>query len=116
MTNIDSKFQTVCEHARHTVLLQTIADTLEWDERTGMPIGGGEYRVTQVSTLRAMAHSHLTEPRFGEQLRELLPSIDGEDKHGDVATTVRLLLRDWERDSKLPVDLVKRISQATVRG
>jgi len=116
MTNMDSKFKAVCDHARHAALLQSIADTLEWDERTGMPIGGGDYRVTQVSMLRAMVHSHLTEPRFGEQLRELMPTINGEDEHSDIATTVRLLLRDWERDSKLPVDLVKRISQATVRG
>jgi len=116
MTNMDSKFNAVCDHARHAALLQSIADTLEWDERTGMPIGGGDYRVTQVSMLRAMVHSHLTEPRFGEQLRELMPTINGEDEHSDIATTVRLLLRDWERDSKLPVDLVKRISQATVRG
>ncbi len=115
-TNIMAKFEAVCEHARHATLLQTIADTLEWDERTGMPVAGGDYRAAQVSMLRAMNHAHLTQPSFGNDLQELLPSIDGQDAQGDKATTIRLLLRDFERNCKLPVELVKRISQATVRG
>lgn len=109
-------FQQVCDHVRHAALLQSIADTLEWDERTGMPIAAGDYRATQVSTLRAMTHSHLTDPRFGESLQSLENAIATEEPHSDVASTVRELLRDWKRNSKLPVDLVERLSKATVRG
>lgn len=81
-----------------------------------MPVAGGDYRAAQVSMLRAMNHAHLTQPSFGNDLQELLPLIDGQDAQGDKATTIRLLRRDFERNCKLPVELVKQISQATVRG
>jgi carboxypeptidase Taq len=116
----ETRFAKVCEHARHAAILQSIADALEWDERTGMPSQASEYRAVQVSTMRAMNHEHLTSPSYGELLQELaqeLPSTEhATDPHSDVASTVRGLLRDWQRNCKLPVDLVRRTSEATVRG
>jgi carboxypeptidase Taq len=120
----DEAFESVCAHARHAAILQSVADALEWDERTGMPIQGSEYRATQVSTLRAMCHTHLTDPSYGEQLQILaqkLPETSDSkhgslNQHGDVACTIRGLLRDWQRNCKLPVELVRRTSEATVRG
>ena len=108
--------KTVCDHMRHAALLQSVADTLEWDERTGMPIKAGEYRATQVSTLRAMTHSHLTDPRFGEWLHLLSETTDQAEPHCDETSLVRELVRDWQRNCRIPVDLVERLSAATVRG
>ncbi len=111
------RFHSVCEHARHGALLGSIADTLEWDEQTGMPHQAGDYRAAQVSTLRAMKHRHMTDAEYGEQLQELAQSLGDElDSHEDQPTTIRCLLSDFERHCKLPVDLVEAISQATVRG
>ncbi len=109
-------FRAICKHARHAALLQSIADTLEWDERTGMPIAAGDYRAEQVSTLRAMTHEHLTKPCYGEWLESASQAIGDQDPHSHEATTVRELLRDWKRNCRLPVDLVKRMSEATVKG
>ncbi|WP_231612472.1 carboxypeptidase M32 [Novipirellula galeiformis] len=110
------QFEFVCEHARGAMLLQTIADTLEWDERTGMPIAGGDYRATQVSTLRGMVHHRRTDAKYGETLQSLSENLVHEDPAGDVAATVRGLLRDWKRNHRLPQDLVERTSRATVKG
>ncbi len=109
-------FDSVCDCAREAALLQSAADTLEWDERTRMPLAAGDYRALQVSTLRAAVHRLKTDSRYGDQLQQLCEQAADEDPHGDVAATVRLLRRDWDRDCKLPTDLVQRIAAATVRG
>ena len=96
-------------------MLQSAADALEWDERTGMPLAAGEYRADQVSTLRAIAHRIRTDPAYGDDLQQLMDS-NGEDPHGDIGATIRGLHRDWQRDRKLPAKLVERTAQAAVRG
>ncbi|MEM9644031.1 MAG: carboxypeptidase M32, partial [Planctomycetota bacterium] len=110
------KFESVCQHAREAMVWHTIADTLEWDERTGMPLGGGEYRAQQVSTVRSRAHELRTDARYGDELESLSQSLDGLDPHGHEAATVRELHHEFGRDSKLPGDLVRELSLATVRG
>ncbi len=109
-------FDATCQHARQAMLLHSAADTLEWDERTGMPIAAGDYRAEQVSILRAQTHKLRTEAKFGEHLAQLSEQIGDEDPSEDVASTVRELRRDFERNSKLPTELVERISKATVVG
>ncbi|QDT05932.1 Thermostable carboxypeptidase 1 [Rubripirellula lacrimiformis] len=98
------------------MVLQTTADTLEWDERTGMPVGAGSYRATQVSTLRGMVHELRTAESYGDDLCQLVEAFSDDDPHSDSAATVRELHRDWSRDRKLPTDLVRRTSQATIGG
>ncbi|TWT70175.1 carboxypeptidase M32 [Crateriforma conspicua] len=112
----DRIFADVCDHARKAAMLQTIADTLEWDERTGMPSAAGEYRAQQVSTLRAQVHRLRTDAKYGEQLATLSEQAAALPPHGDHAATIRELNVDFRRDSKLPEDLVQRLSLATVRG
>ena len=109
-------FESVCAMAREAMMLHATADTLEWDERTGMPIAAGEYRASQVSTLRALVHQRRTDNRYGEQLQALMEEVAGEDPHGEAAATVRGLHRDWLRDKKLPTALVEKTAEATVLG
>ncbi|TWU60619.1 Thermostable carboxypeptidase 1 [Rubripirellula tenax] len=96
--------------------LQTAADTLEWDERTGMPVGGGDYRAEQVSMLRGLVHEIRTGKGYGDDLCRLLDDVAGDEPHSDTAATVRELHRDWDRDRKLPTPLVRKMSEATVKG
>ncbi|MEM6454793.1 MAG: carboxypeptidase M32 [Acidobacteriota bacterium] len=111
-------FESVCETARQAMLFHSAADALEWDERTGMPTAGGAYRAKQVSLLRSSAHRLRTGADYGDSLNELAGKIADVDidPHDDVAATVRELHRDFQRDRKLPLELVSRVSLATVRG
>jgi len=109
-------FESVCDQARRAMLLQTAADTLEWDERTGMPVGAGDYRASQVSALQTLAHQLRTESSYGQNLQQLLEENSSEDPHSDVAATIRELHRDWDRDRKLPDDLVKKTAEARILG
>lgn len=95
-------------------MLTSIADTLEWDERTRMPHAAGQYRAQQISMMRASAHEIRTASEYGEQLASIAESDETLDFESSAA--IKELKRDWDRDSKLPVDLVRRISEATVRG
>ncbi|MGI9470747.1 MAG: carboxypeptidase M32 [Rubripirellula sp.] len=116
MSVSQERFESVCAQAREAMMLHSTADTLEWDERTGMPIAAGEYRASQVAMLRALVHQRRTDQTYGESLQHLMGELGDEDPHGEIASTVKGLHRDWQRDKKLPTSLVERTAQATVRG
>ena len=109
-------FQTICGQAREAALLHSAADTLEWDERTRMPPAAGDYRAQQVSALRAAVHRLKTDSQFAEDLQTAIDQLGDEDPHSDAASTIRMLHRDWQRDRKLPTELVERVAGTTVRG
>jgi carboxypeptidase Taq len=110
------RFESVCETARQAMLMQTIADTLEWDGQTGMPPKAGDYRADQVSVLRGEVHGKRTGAEYGEHLNELVDASKSLEPHSDVATTIRELHRDYDRNRRLPSKLVRATSQATVRA
>jgi carboxypeptidase Taq len=109
-------FQFVCESAKQAALLSTAADTLEWDERTGMPHSAGDYRAEQVSYLRGLAHQKLTDGRYRESLQELLEQISNETASIPFAITISKLHRDLQRNAKLTTQLVEQMAASTVRG
>ncbi len=96
--------------------LQTAADTLEWDERTGLPHAAGEYRASQVASLRSIVHSIRTDTAYGDDLTWLMEHATDHDPNSDIRATIECLHRDWDRDRKLPNELVQRTAEATVRG
>ena len=109
-------FQQLCEHFREIALLQSTADALEWDERTGMPLAAGDYRAEQVTLLRGMVHQRRTDPRIEDWLDELADWPAANDPASDNGATLRRLREDYRRDRRLPQELVEAISRATVHG
>ena len=116
MTVDTTLLEAVCRQAREAMLLHSVADTLEWDERTGMPVAAGEYRATQVAALRKRVHELRTDRQYGDRLDQLSDQIGDEDPHSETNATIRELRRDWQRDRKLPAELVEQMTTATVRG
>jgi len=111
-----AQFDAVCETAKRAAVMHTAADTLEWDERTGMPHKAGAYRAEQVAALRSEVHRIRTDSEYGDALAELEAGLDDLDPRSDTASTVRELHRDYERNRRLPADLVRTLALATVRG
>ncbi len=60
-------------------------------------------------------HRLRTDAGYGDRLQQLAQCVS-DDPHSDVGGTVLSLLRDWQRDRKLPTELVEKISIASVRG
>ena len=113
MSSFDQDYLFVCETARKAMIYQTSAETLEWDERTGMPPHGGDYRAQQVAALRGHAHQLRTGARYGEALERLSDQTAGSVLE---ATNVRELRRDYQRDQRLPQELVESASEMIVKG
>lgn len=109
-------FARVIEHVRDTSLLETTSSVLEWDERTGMPEEGGEFRAAQVTFLSGLIHTRRTEKWLGDALEKLAESDLYQDNHSEKGSTIRGLKKDYDRNVKLPEDLVKAIAKATVVG
>lgn len=115
MTDQDT-FEWLRSHFQEIALLQSTADTLEWDERTGMPPAAGSYRAEQVTLLRGMIHRRRTDPRVGESLDALRQSDLAADPHSDQGATIDRLHEDYLRDVRLPQALVESLARATVIG
>lgn len=115
-TDYQQQFDSLVSHLRETTLLQTAADTLEWDERTGMPASAGDYRADQVTLLRGMVHKRRTDRQIGDWLESLTQWDQAADPTSDIGATIHRLREDFERDCLLPQDLVEAISRATVKG
>lgn len=109
-------FDELLTYVRETSLLQTTADLLEWDERTGMPVQGGEYRARQVTLLRGMIHERRTSATLGKWLAQLQDAFAADESTSPRRSAIARMREDFERDCRLPRTLVESLATATVRG
>lgn len=115
MTEKRQRLSDIYDIARQAAIYTSAADTLEWDERTGMPIAGGDHRAAQVAALRTHAHAIATDPGFGDLLSQSDDELDVAPESVD-AGNLRLLRRDFDQQSKLPSDLVHQTATLTSKG
>jgi carboxypeptidase Taq len=99
-----------------TAMLEAAVALLEWDDRTYLPSRGGAYRAEQTTLLSGMIHRRLTDPWLGEKLQALSTSDLMGDPHSPTAASIRVMLKDFRRNSRLPVELVEATTKATVLG
>ncbi len=116
MSNAAAIYEEVCLCARRIAALNSVEELLGWDERTKMPLAGGEYRAEQSTILAGLIHQRWTDPKFGEQLDEL--SADGltADPHSGAGVVVRRLKRQRDKRIKLPQSLVEELARTAVLG
>jgi carboxypeptidase Taq len=113
-----SQFEALKAHATETGYLLSSAALLEWDQQTKLPPAGGGYRSEQIAHLAKLIHERETDPKLGQLLDELseLPEVSSGDPSSDMATTVRELKRKYDRQVKVPGDLVQAIARASSSG
>lgn len=109
-------FQQLCTYARETALLHSVASVLEWEEQTYMPPAAGEYRSDQLSMLAMMTHERATAPQVGEWLDALAGSELATDRDNPAEAVIREMRRSYDRQTKLPKQLVAALARATSRG
>ena len=108
----DSKtYQELCRHAREAKQLESVLQLLEWDEQTKLPHAGGAYRAEQIAHLARLLHEKQTAPQVGQWLDELSSADVAGDPSGDAAAIVRLLKRDYDKKTCLPVALVEELAR-----
>lgn len=86
---------------------------LEWDQASFMPPKGGEARAKVVGTIARLGHDMLIEPELGDLITEL--ETDGSLNPIQVAS-VRILKRERDKATKVPVRLVTELKESEMRG
>lgn len=87
-----------------------VQSLLGWDQETMMPPKGAAARAEQLALMAGIVHEKQTSDELGELITQL------EAEGGDdpvVQTNVREMRRLFNRETKLPVELVKEIARAT---
>jgi carboxypeptidase Taq len=97
------------EHVERMTYVGDAAGVLTWDQQVMMPDAGTPARAKQTSALSTYRHELLTDDRLADWLDDLEDSgLDDERE-----AVVREVRRKHERASRVPEDLVERISEAT---
>jgi carboxypeptidase Taq len=104
----------IFELAREHALIDSAASTLGWDQETFMPSAGNDHRAAQLSWLSAKAHALATSDDWKRALEEAEAANDGADL--TLSGNLREMRRQFDRATKLSVELVARESEATSLG
>jgi carboxypeptidase Taq len=86
---------------------------LGWDQQTYMPPGGAENRGHQLATLQQIAHTKFVSDEIGKLLDNLEPFAAQLDPDSFDACLVRVTRRNYEKETKLPVEWVAEFALTT---
>ncbi len=99
-----------------TAKLEGAVALLEWDDRTYLPGRAGGYRAEQITLLSGLIHRRRTDPHLGERLQSLIDSPLTESPHSPIGASILKLWKDYQRQVRLPVELVEATAKATALG
>lgn len=101
----------IFERAREVSLIESAGAVLGWDQETGLPADGAGHRAAQLAWLSARAHELATSEDWRRDLEAAEDLLDGADER--TRANVRELRREFDRATRLSVDLVSRASRAS---
>ncbi len=113
---MNPKFQELQTRLNEIYDLQAAASLLSWDQQTYMPPGGAEARAQQRSTLARLAHEKLVCDEIGQLLDSLEAALPGLDYDSYEASLIRVTRRRYDRERKIPADLVAGLARARSLG
>ena len=114
-TTTKTAYEALIEASQEASVLGSVAELIGWDQETMMPPGGAEYRAQQQALLARLHHERITDPHIRELLEECESSMDL-DIDTPEATNVRELRRDYDREVKLPSELVTELAATASAG
>ena len=97
------------DRQREIKLLGGVNALLGWDQETYMPPKAGEVRSEQLALLAGLIHDRFVSPEIGSLLSELERS----KLEPEPAANVRETRRFYDRETKLPKELVAEIARTT---
>lgn len=107
-----SAYAQLIARVKRMTALRDAAEVLGWDQQTMMPPGGVEARAAQFAALSAVSHESLVSPETGR----LLSEAEREAKLPDERAVLRELRFSYDRETRVPVEHVERMSVAAARG
>jgi carboxypeptidase Taq len=109
-------YDKLIEYTKQTSVLSSAASVLAWDRETYMPPKAAAHRAEQMALLAGMIHDRETAPEIEEWLSAVETEPIDTDPHSVPATNVRELRRSYDKQVKIPKDLVEAISRTTTLG
>lgn len=108
-TDPQTAYARLVERQREIKLLGGVNALLGWDQETYMPPKAGEVRSEQLALLAGLLHDRFVSPEIGSLLSQLEKSkLDPEP-----AANVRETRRAYDRETKLPKELVSELARTT---
>jgi carboxypeptidase Taq len=104
------KMKRLVELDRQRTLFSHIGALLGWDQETYMPKNAIEERSEQLALIAELAHEKAVDPEIGGLLADLeaSPGLEAHEK-----AYVRVARREYDRETKLPAELVTEMARAT---
>jgi carboxypeptidase Taq len=110
------KYGRLEELLAEVVGLRRAASLLHWDQQTMMPKAGAAARGNHMAVLGKVAHEKFTSPEVGKLLEDLRAHEASLPYDSDEAGAIRVARRGYEKATRLPPDLVVRLSRASTEG
>ena len=98
-------FEALAAHDRETCALEQVMGRLRWDQEVMMPRGAGAQRAEEMAALETVLHARRSDTRIGDWLA----AAEAPDAAG--AALLRLIRRDFDRQSRVPLDLAAEIAR-----
>lgn len=98
----------IFEKARELATIQSAAAVIGWDQETYLPTAATEHRAAQLAWLSARAHELATSEAWKRDLEAAEAANTGDDV--GLSANLRELRREFDRATKLPVEVVARAS------
>ena len=96
--------------------LEHTAALLDWDQQTFMPVNAEPDRVAQLTTLAGVIHEKKTSPEFAALLERAEKECAGFPADSLESCLIRRLRRDFEKQTRVPSELVKQLAETSGRA
>ncbi len=106
-------YDELVKRCREISLLGSTASVLYWDQHTYMPPAGTAHRADQLGLLSRLTHEMFTDPHIDELLATVEQSDLVKDPETPEAANIRELRYQYDKQTKLPKELVEEITRTT---
>jgi len=106
-------YNELVKRCKEISVLGSTASVLYWDQHTYMPPAGTPFRADQLGQLSRMTHEMFTDPKTNELLSEVEQSDLVKDEESPEAANIRELRYLYDKQTKLPKELVEEITKTT---
>lgn len=107
-----STFDELMAYQRETEALGQVMGRLGWDQETIMPQGAADQRGEELAALEGVLHARRVNPRMGDWLASI--NDDSLDAFGQAA--MRIMRKDFARNTKVPGELAAEIAKTTSKA
>lgn len=106
MTSILQDYTELLTKFRHSTILQSAIEILNWDMETKMPPKGVKLRSEQLAALTGIVHRLVTDPDIGQRLHRIESRKTTQPLSQIQKRNIYLLRKSYEENTSLPQELV----------